>query len=465
MKQTNGTVETRVIHFLQKYNIEKGSSVIAACSGGPDSITLVSVLAELESYDFKIICAYYDHGLRERTAIEGDINAVSETAGRYGLKMETGASAEGRLKNDAERDRLSLEEAARNARYSFLYGLLERYQADFVATGHTIDDNAETVLMRLLRNAGTGGLSGIPERNDRIIRPLSMVRREDVEAYVLAHGLRVSEDETNSENVFLRNRVRNRIMPAVREVIPEYRENLKQISEKIRIDNEYISGEAAKELKWKAASGGFSIDKEIFYAADRVLRIRSVTAMINRMLPERRRIRYAGLESALHDGIPEKGRILLETSDFRLEAGRDHIFLTALVNHFKKSYLLCLEADTEFFFDGFAFSVVNYRNRGYLSSESGGTDGGLEFLSVMPAVARTFREGDRIDFERGSKSLKKLFNEWGVDNRDRDRILLLEDRCGVCAVAGSHLGYGNRAAFRKAGDDAGFERFLLTSIL
>lgn len=189
--------------------------MLAACSGGPDSMALVAILRELgESMGFRLGVAHFDHRLRPGAA--EDEALVREMSRRWGLSYTAGAKD---VRAYAARKKLNLEEAARTLRYEFLRDAARKSGAGSIATGHTMNDQAETVLMRLMRGTGLAGLGGIaPVSGDAppiVVRPLIQVRRSEVEDYLAERCIRFRTDETNLDRRYLRNRIRLDLLPAL----------------------------------------------------------------------------------------------------------------------------------------------------------------------------------------------------------------------------------------------------------
>jgi len=190
--------------------LKGGERVLVAVSGGPDSLALLHALHALApAWRLDLHVAHYDHRLREGSG--ADASFVTDAARRLGLPCTVGsADPEPRPRG------LSPEEAARERRLRFLEDVSETQRCTRIATGHTLDDQAETVLMRLISGAGRRGLAGIPPVREPYIRPLIDRERSDVEAYCTALGLRPVRDPTNQSLAFPRNVVRGDLMPIVR---------------------------------------------------------------------------------------------------------------------------------------------------------------------------------------------------------------------------------------------------------
>ena len=189
-----------------------GARVVAAVSGGPDSVALALLLAELSRAGHLVLVglAHFNHGLRAEAA--DDERFVVQLAGDLGLNPHSGR---GGVAEVAARRGRSLEEAAREARYAYLEEARVALDADLIAVGHTRDDQAETVLLRLVRGAGPRGLRAIHPRRGAVIRPLIDLRRDELRAYLQAHGQGWRTDASNEDTSRRRNRIRHRVLPAL----------------------------------------------------------------------------------------------------------------------------------------------------------------------------------------------------------------------------------------------------------
>jgi tRNA(Ile)-lysidine synthase len=183
--------------------------VLVAVSGGPDSMALLSILHGLsQELKFRLAVAHFDHQIRDTGAEERQL--VDNFAKSLAIPVYSG-SADVRGQAAASGD--TLEEAARKARYEFLTKVASETKARRIATGHTKDDQAETVLMRIIHGTGIRGLAGIPTRRGRIIRPLLCLSREETRSYCESLGISCVSDSTNEDTAILRNRIRLELLP------------------------------------------------------------------------------------------------------------------------------------------------------------------------------------------------------------------------------------------------------------
>lgn len=224
--------------------VRPGDRVVVAVSGGADSVCLLDALHRLSpGLDLHLAAAHFDHGLRgDEDAAETRL--VARLASERGVPFETGR-ADPPLRQPGG----GLEERAREARYAFLERARQRHGAERVAVAHTLDDQAETVLMRLLRGSGLPGLSGVPPvREPGVVRPLIRVRRREVEDYLDRHALPWRTDPTNLQPVHLRNRIRLELLPLLLAYQPRLVEHLGELADLAREEDAVLQGLAREWL-------------------------------------------------------------------------------------------------------------------------------------------------------------------------------------------------------------------------
>jgi len=186
-----------------------GQTLVVGLSGGADSVALTGTLAGLgRKRGFRVVAAHLDHGLRPESA--ADAAFCADLAERVGVPMRLGRAD---VKARARRDHGGIEDAARRERYAFLRSIKDAEGATAIAVAHTRDDQAETLLLRLLRGAGSSGLASMRPRAGDLVRPLLQASREDVLAHLARSGLPWREDASNADPAFPRNRVRHELIP------------------------------------------------------------------------------------------------------------------------------------------------------------------------------------------------------------------------------------------------------------
>jgi tRNA(Ile)-lysidine synthase len=242
-------MQAKFLETIRKYNlIQKQDKILVAVSGGPDSLTLLLKLFSLKKeLGLTLHIAHVDHALRKDS--RSDALFVQQWARRLDLPISI-ARLDPKLKDKGG----SLEELYRQARLDFFIKTAREIKANKVALGHNLDDQAETILMRILRGTGLSGLSGISLKrkikNIIFIRPLLETNRKEIEAFLRSRGVKARMDSTNQEDVFLRNRIRHNLLPLLRK---KYNHNivkvLANLAESISFDYEYLDQVARNKLK------------------------------------------------------------------------------------------------------------------------------------------------------------------------------------------------------------------------
>ena len=301
---------------IRKYSlVEPGDRVLVAVSGGPDSIALLSILADLGGTGkFHLAAAYFNHGLRKQA--ENEARWVAEKAKSFGVPFFSGkAETETRVAKDR-----SPQERARLMRYRFFRNTAKREGYNKVAFGHTSTDQAETVLLYIARGTGRGGLAGIPPKRVledtggevTVIRPLIECTREEVMSYLNAVGAEWLEDESNLKTDYLRNRIRHLVLPVIRrEINPQIEGAVTRVSGILRGEErllEELSTQAFTNCRIRVSSG-FALSVERLAALippvrRRVLRM-AVSEVVQGIRPPGFRV-IEELESLLAEGRPNR---------------------------------------------------------------------------------------------------------------------------------------------------------------
>lgn len=222
---------------IRQYDmLKKGDRVLAAVSGGADSVSLLRALIDIRPLaEIEVIAANLDHGLRgSESAAESRF--VIDLAEKVGVPcVHAGITSHRPGKN-----RISVEEYLRKERYDFLVSAAKKHKCGVIATGHNMDDQAETVLMRVIKGSSTAGLAGIPpvrnERGIKVIRPLIRVARAEILSFLEASGTPHVEDSSNADTRFLRNSIRHEVIPALEKINPRIRRVLVNLADSVRQD-------------------------------------------------------------------------------------------------------------------------------------------------------------------------------------------------------------------------------------
>jgi tRNA(Ile)-lysidine synthase len=242
---------------FDRSHIRPGERICVAISGGADSVALLLTLhaanaAKHDSLGIGLSAAHVDHGIRPAEESAADHQFVADLCARLDIPLHLHrANIPGRVAETGE----TIEEAARAVRYDFFHSVIASGQVDSVLTAHTLDDQAETVLMKFLRGAWTEGLSAIHPvvqvagtRPGKILRPFLNTRRADIEAFLHQINQPWREDSTNTDTAYTRNRLRHELLPILRDYNPNLDQNLANIAELAREEESRWKSELARLL-------------------------------------------------------------------------------------------------------------------------------------------------------------------------------------------------------------------------
>lgn len=237
----------KVLQTIHKYNmLSQGERVLVGISGGPDSVALLHVLKQLEKdMGIRVYAAHIHHGIRG-TVADQDMEFVERLCQQWDVPLFVEKVDVPRV---ADERGLSLEEAGRIVRYRFFEKVLQDIRGHKVALGHNRDDQAETILHRVLRGTGMQGLQGMkPVRQNRFIRPLIEVSRAEIEEYCRKNGLEFRIDATNQDMTYTRNRIRHELIPYIKQYFnPNIVDTLVRMGTIIRDEEEFLEDYCKKE--------------------------------------------------------------------------------------------------------------------------------------------------------------------------------------------------------------------------
>ena len=306
-KKQQPTLEQRVWQFIREQRlVSSQQKLLVAVSGGPDSVCLLHILVELQGeLDIKLHVAHLDHQLRGAES-EADAGYVADLARRLGIP----ASVEQRdVAAYQAQHRLSLEEAGREVRYTFLSQVARSIGADRVAVGHTVDDHIETILMHLIRGTGTRGLRGLQPNSVWqfsgnsliVVRPLLLVSREETAGYCRHHQLMPRLDATNLSPALLRNRIRRELLPRLQSYNPQVTEALLRVGRIAADDLAFIDKEIAKlwDKIVREQENTIILDKEELLKLPSALKRHLLRASIEKLLGELKDIEMRHIEEIM----------------------------------------------------------------------------------------------------------------------------------------------------------------------
>lgn len=375
--------------------VQPGDTLVCAVSGGADSVALLFGMYLLrEKLQLRLSAAHFNHHLRGAESDE-DEAFVREFCARYEIPLTVGGTF-------VKPGRKGLEAAAREARYDFLRGLPGK-----IATAHTADDNAETVLMHLFRGTGLKGLGGIAPVNGPLIRPMLNITRQEVEAFLLEYALPHREDSSNASDDFLRNRVRHHVMPLLRSENPGVSLSLSATAQRLRQDEEYLRSRLEPELPV-------------------VSRLRS--------MPQSLQSRY--LERFLKEnGVPEPEQAHIDAARGLLYSDKPSARLDfpggrMLARDYDRLRVLTPAQPPE---EGIVSvpGTTALPQWGIRVTCGETPNGGFGVKPQGTLTVRSRKAGDEIRLSGGTKSIKKLMIDRKISAPERNRVPILADEAGV----------------------------------
>lgn len=295
-------MEEKILKTIKNHNlIENKDKIVIGVSGGPDSITLLNVLLKIKEkkiIDFDMVVCHVNHMIREE-ALEDEeyvVNFCKKNYIRYFVKRVE-------VEKIAKQEKISTEEAGRKVRYAFFDEVLKNENANKIATAHNKNDNAETVLMNIIRGSGTSGLNGIQCKRRNLIRPLIECNREEIEQYCEENNLNPRIDKTNFENNYTRNKIRNLLIPYIKENFnPNIIEAINRLSDLSKQENEYFekkTKEIYKELLEEKEKEYISLNLKKFNLLETVIKSRLLLYTINELLGTKNGIEKKHIEDII----------------------------------------------------------------------------------------------------------------------------------------------------------------------
>jgi tRNA(Ile)-lysidine synthase len=424
--------------------------VVVCVSGGADSVGLLYILAELEEYNLKLIVSHLNHGIRPKEG-KRDAKFVEGIARKLNLPFELKEVNTPEFKKGSN---LSLEEAARILRYGFFKEVMSKHRAQKIATAHTLDDQAETVLMRIIRGSGTLGLSGIPPVSQGyIIRPLIETSRSNIENYLREREINWIEDSTNRTKDFLRNRIRLELIPGLQDYNPNIKQALSRTASILRVQEGFIKSRAKNWLDYVFESSG---KNELLGTISRyksvpeALRFAFLRMAIEKLKGDLRRIAFDHISSVdeLLLSEAQSGEISLPET-IVVSKGYD-IFLLTRKSELRHEFSFIIPSPRKWGFPDFECEVEITESRSLSEDKFTGV---FDADSVQfPIEVRNFRPGDRFT-PLGMKTFKKVkrfFIDEKIPRFLRTRIPLFISKGEIIWIGGMRVDErfklkGNRA--------------------
>lgn len=425
-----------------------GQHILVAVSGGPDSVALVSILHRLRSsWKLTLSAVHCNYGLRGDES-EEDQQFVEAFCRELGVPLHVrrvGLHVDGR--------KTSLQAEARDLRYRTIQEIAERCGADRIAVGHTADDQAETVLLWMLRGAGLAGLSGMPAfRDNHIIRPLYETKRQEILTYLRTAGLSFREDSSNFKPLYLRNRVRIELMPVLTRLVPSSLDALCRLADVCREDDHYLDQQAAvlsSSAMERGSTGDWAIDRCFLLDLPHALQRRCIRSLFRQHDDRFRSPSIRTVDCIIRLASKRGSGSSLDVKGGRVVVGDRHVRFVSLpaweISHAGPPYGRCealLSVPGELLWSGTRQRLqVQQQSRSQIGVAPLGKDRILVDADRVsqPLMVRNWLPGDRFHpsgMGGQSKKLQDFFTDLKIPIAARSLIPLIVAPEGILWVVG-----------------------------
>lgn len=432
----------RVRSTINKYNLlKKGDKVVLGLSGGPDSVCLLHILKQLEKeYDISIYAAHLNHQIRGIEA-QKDVMYISQLCDSLGVKLFVKSI---NVPAYCKEKGLSLEEGARKLRYEMFYEIKQKTKSDKIAIGHNLNDQAETIIMRMMRGTGLQGLKGIEyKRDETIIRPILDIERSNIEEYCDKFNLKPRIDSTNLESIYTRNKIRLELIPYMQEKFnSNIVESICRMGNNLKLDNDYIEEEGNRYFKNVSTlkeNESVEIDLVNYFNLHKAIKSRIIRNSIKYILGDTNFIDQKHIEDILdlEDENKINKKLVLPRGLFVYRNDSKILFTNKEITYEECEFSHNVPKDgvikikeTGVFIETQTMSIERFK--GLKSDKSSKV---LDLDKIKGGmVVRNRKSGDKIKLAGGSKKLKNLFIDLKIPREERSKVPVLVDEEEVVCV-------------------------------
>ena len=433
----------KVKQTIEKYDLlARGDRVLVALSGGPDSTALLMTLIKLaDELNLTLFTAHFNHGLRGRES-NADEKFSRDLAKKMGLLF-----CSVKMNKNIIKKGVSPEDFYRRQRYDFLNKAAKEYRAKKIALGHNLQDQAETVLLNLLRGSGPEGLKGfLPKRDGKFIRPLMETSRQEIISFLEQSGTAYRRDSSNENRMYLRNQIRAELIPYLQEKYnPKIVENLARTAEILRVEDEFIREQVAKVLSShfvQYAENRFLMKIDYLKKLSPAVRWRLFKTVLEDLTPQKNGISFlhvTALEKLIQKSESGK-RIMLPS---KIEARREYNALIVEKTPRKQiqfEYVVEVPGTVQIQEKNVIIEAVLIKKNS-VDFENKNTVY-LDWDKIRrPLIVRNRRDGDWFQplGMAGRQKIKNFFIDHKIPAAKRDDVLLIVDGISVIAIENTHV--------------------------
>lgn len=425
---------------IKEYNmIEKDNNIIVGVSGGADSMCLLHLLKEASTmYRFHITVVHVNHGIRGKEADE-DAEYVHNMCKQWNIPCYIYNID---IKKEALKRKCSEEEAGRTLRYEIFEDVRVKNQGDKIAVAHNMNDQAETVLMQLFRGSGMKGLGGISPVRDNIIRPILEFTREEIENYCIQNHINYRQDYTNELNIYTRNKIRNEIIPLIRENFnPNIVKTIYNMSILLREEETFLNEEAEKSFNKcinEENNNILSLDNILFNSYHPVLKKRIIRIVIEKLIGHIKNIDFRHILDIIDLSTKGTGKKLYLPNGIIVKRQYEKLVFQ-VGEDISKGFCYDILIPSKIFIKEMNLQVeakLLEREKFVLSNQNTYTKS-FDYDRIETSLhIRTKKSGDYIVLKNGSKKLKDYFIDEKIPRDKRETIPLLADGNRILWIIG-----------------------------
>lgn len=420
------TILTRFKDNIISHNlIDYGDTIIVGASGGPDSQFLIYLLNQIkEEYKINIVLAHLNH-LHRKEAIN-DENLVIETGKKLKLDVRVKRAS---MDDFAKEKKISAEDAGRRLRYEFFRDIAREFDHGKIAVAHNKDDQAETILMRMIRGTGLDGLRGMDFRSEDIIRPILTFEKKEILAYLNENNIPYALDQSNFSNDYTRNYIRNEIIPRMEEINPRLKDSIFSLSDLVKNDLEIINDNMknlSENVIKSTSNNQLSLDKDRFESLTYPYQARILRSAIEDLNGSTKDFSKQNIDDFINLTNLSNGKKIIK-DDLEFSKSYKSYDLRKIRSESSSNEKIYLSLGEKKYFNGYIISADLVDK----AKDKAKTIGYFDYDKLsFPLEIRTRKNGDKFNpLGLGhSKKLKDFFIDEKVDKIERDKIpLILSD--------------------------------------